>query len=65
MTYSPANILMGQGPVGSGMVRMGDYASAAQDPTDGSVWLIGSYGSSAKNTEGGNLGCRAVHVTPQ
>jgi hypothetical protein len=65
MTYSPTNILMGQAQVGSGMVRMGDYASAAQDPTDGSVWLIGGYGSSATNTEGGNLGCRAVHVTPQ
>jgi hypothetical protein len=63
--YNPSNILMGIDQVGSGQVRMGDYASAAQDPTDGSVWLIGSYGAKNPNplNSENNLGCRAVHVT--
>jgi len=65
--YDATNILMGKAQVGRGMVRMGDYASAAQDPTDGSVWLIGSYGATNPNplNRENNLGCRAVHVTPQ
>jgi hypothetical protein len=51
----------------SGQLRLGDYTSAAQDP-DGSLWLIGMYAAQKPNplnTEGGNAGCRAVHVIPQ
>ncbi len=62
--YDPKVILMGQAQVGSGMVRMGDYASAAQDPADGSTWLIGMYGATNPNplNPENNLGCRAVNV---
>jgi hypothetical protein len=63
-TYAPRIILMGNAQVGSGQVRMGDCAPAAQDP-DGSVWLIGMYGATNPNplNPENNLGCRAVHVT--
>jgi hypothetical protein len=65
--YNPTTILVGKDQVDTGQVRMGDYASAAQDPTDGSVWLIGSYGAMNPNplNPENNLGCRAVHVTAQ
>jgi hypothetical protein len=65
LLYAPTSILAGAAQVGTGMVRMGDYASAAQDPVDGSVWLIGMYGAMKPNplNSENNLGCRAVHVT--
>jgi hypothetical protein len=53
-------------PGGGGLIRFGDYASAAQDPVDGSTWLIGQYANNAKgplNPEN-NAGCKVVHVTP-
>jgi hypothetical protein len=55
-------VLTGQAQVGGGMVRMGDYASAEQDPSDGSVWLIGMYGAKNPNplNPENNLGCTAV-----
>jgi hypothetical protein len=46
--------------------RFGDYYSAAQDPSDGSTWLVGMYGGGpAGMNSDGNAGCKIVHVTPQ
>jgi hypothetical protein len=47
--------------------RFGDYFSAAQDPADGSTWLIGQYAgmpNSPLNPEN-SAGCKVIHVTPQ
>jgi len=67
-TYDPTVVVKGTAQIdnGSANTRWGDYYSAAQDPTDGSTWLIGQYGGgpAALNPES-NAGCRAVHVTPQ
>ena len=66
-TYAPNVIVKGTAQInnGSAQTRWGDYYSAAQDPTDGSTWLIGQYGGgpSGMNPES-NAGCKAVHVTP-
>src|SRR5262249_54534102 len=63
--YAPKKILNGTLQLdGNSPLRFGDYASAAQDPVDGSLWLIQMYGGTKPNTEGSNAGCRAVHVTP-
>jgi hypothetical protein len=66
-TYDPNIIVNGQSPIKGGN-RFGDYFSAAQDPVDGSSWLIGQYAAAAGNplnTEGGSTGCKVVHVTPK
>jgi hypothetical protein len=67
-TYDPNMVVMGTAQInnGSAQTRWGDYYSAAQDPTDGSTWLIGQYGGgpSGLNPES-NAGCKVVHVTPQ
>ena len=66
-TYDPNVIVNGTAQInnGSAQTRWGDYYSAAQDPSDGSLWLIGQYGGgpSGLNPES-NAGCKAVHVTP-
>jgi hypothetical protein len=63
--YDPTIIVTGQSPITGGN-RFGDYFSSAQDPVDGSSWLIGQYAAAANNplnTEGGSTGCKVVHVT--
>jgi hypothetical protein len=65
---APKEIVAGQAgiPGGGGLIRFGDFVAAAQDPVDGSTWLIGEYAAQAKgplNPEG-NTGCKVVHVTP-
>jgi hypothetical protein len=66
--YDPTTIVPGTAQInnGSANTRWGDYYSAAQDPTDGSTWMIGQYGGgpAGMNPES-NAGCKAVHVTPQ
>jgi hypothetical protein len=67
--YAPNTIVQGTAQIDNGSAdstRWGDYYSAAQDPTDGSTWLIGQYGGGPKdlNPES-NEGCKVVHVTPQ
>jgi hypothetical protein len=45
--------------------RFGDFFSAAQDPVDGSTWLIGQYASTSNpslNPEN-TAGCKIVHVS--
>jgi hypothetical protein len=67
-TYAPNVIVPGTAQLnnGSAQTRWGDYYSAAQDPTDGSTWMIGQYGGGpAKLNPESNAGCRVVHVTPQ
>jgi hypothetical protein len=64
-TYAPDIIVKGQSAITGGN-RFGDYFSAAQDPVDGSSWLIGQYAAmpgNPLNTEGGSQGCKVVHVT--
>ena len=67
-TYDPTVIVTGTAQINNGgaNTRWGDYYSAAQDPTDGSTWLIGQYGGAPAglNSES-NAGCKVVHVTPQ
>jgi len=66
-TYDPKIIVQGQSAITGGN-RFGDYFSAAQDPVDGSTWLIGQYAAQTGNplnTEGGSQGCKVVHVTAQ
>jgi hypothetical protein len=61
-----ANIIVPGQSALTGGNRFGDYFSAAQDPVDGTSWLIGEYAAAAGNplnTEGGNSGCKVVHVT--
>jgi hypothetical protein len=64
--FAPRQIVMGgAGIAGSGLIRFGDYFSAAQDPTDGTLWMIGQYATATKtslNPEN-NTGCKVVHVT--
>jgi hypothetical protein len=65
-TYDPKIVVQGQSVL-SGGNRFGDYFSAAQDPVDGSTWLIGQYAgkpNSPLNQEN-SAGCKVVHVTPQ
>jgi hypothetical protein len=66
--YDPQVIVKGTAQLnnGSANTRWGDYYSAAQDPIDGSTWLIGQYGGgpTGLNPES-NAGCKVVHVTPQ
>jgi hypothetical protein len=65
-TYDPQIIVPGQ-TVLTGGNRFGDYFSAAQDPTDGTTWLIGQYAGMANsplNTEN-SAGCKVVHVIAQ
>ncbi len=67
-TYDPNTIVMGTAQInnGSATTRWGDYYSAAQDPIDGSTWMIGQYGGGpAKLNPESNAGCKVVHVTPQ
>ena len=62
--YDPQVIVTGQSALSGD--RFGDYFSAAQDPNDGSSWLIGQYAAmtgNPLNTEGGSAGCKVVHVT--
>jgi hypothetical protein len=63
--YAPKQIVMGGAAIGgSGFVRFGDYASASQDPTDGSLWLIGQYAGAPRGMNPENSsGCKVVHVT--
>jgi hypothetical protein len=44
--------------------RFGDFFSAAQDPSDGSTWLIGQYASTSNPTLNpeNTAGCKVVHV---
>jgi len=44
-------------------IRFGDYVAAAQDPVDGTCWLIGLYAASqgALNPQN-TAGCKVVHV---
>jgi hypothetical protein len=63
-TYAPNIIVTGQSVITGGN-RFGDYFSAAQDPVDGSSWLIGQYAGkvgSSLNPEN-STGCKVVHVT--
>jgi hypothetical protein len=63
--YDPQIIVSGQSVLTGN--RFGDYFSAAQDPSDGSTWLIGQYAGmehSPLNPEN-SAGCKVVHVTPQ
>jgi hypothetical protein len=54
-------------PGDGGLTRFGDYVAAAQDPIDGSTWLIGQYAGKSKGPLNGenNAGCKVVHVTPR
>jgi hypothetical protein len=63
--YAPKQILMGGAAIaGTGFVRFGDYASAAQDPVDGSLWMIGQYAGAPRGMNPENSsGCKVVHVT--
>jgi hypothetical protein len=63
--YQPKQIVMGLSAIaGSGFVRFGDYFSAAQDPVDGSLWLIGQYaGMRGVSNPENNSGCKVVKVT--
>jgi len=59
----PMLIVTGQSQLSSD--RFGDFFSAAQDPVDGSLWLIGQYASTANpelNPEN-TAGCKVVHAT--
>jgi hypothetical protein len=50
----------------SGLGSFGDYFSSAQDPVDGSSWLIGQWGGVANSTlnpENSTAQCTVVHVT--
>jgi hypothetical protein len=64
--FGPKQIVEGKSaiPGSGGLIRFGDYFSAAMDPTDGSTWLIGQYASvkSALNSEN-VTGCKVVKVT--
>jgi hypothetical protein len=65
-TYDPKIIVPGESVLTGGN-RFGDYFSSAQDPVDGSTWLIGQYAgmpNSPLNTEN-SAGCKVVHVTAQ
>jgi hypothetical protein len=42
---------------GGALVRFGDYAGSAQDPVDGSSWLINVYAAAS------GMGCKVVQVT--
>jgi hypothetical protein len=68
VSYDPNSIVTGTAQInnGSATTRWGDYYSAAQDPIDGSTWMIGQYGGgpAGLNPES-NAGCKVVHVTPQ
>jgi hypothetical protein len=64
--YDAQIIVPGQSVLTGGN-RFGDYFSSAQDPVDGSTWLIGQYAGMANsplNNEN-SAGCKVVHVTPQ
>jgi hypothetical protein len=64
--YDPQIIVPGISVLTGGN-RFGDYFSAAQDPVDGSSWLIGQYAgmeNSPLNNEN-SAGCKVVHVTAQ
>ena len=52
--FQPTIVTPGVAPFGGD--RWGDYFGSAQDPSDGSVWLIGEYGGSD------NYQNRVVHV---
>lgn len=52
--FQPTIVTPGVAPFGGD--RWGDYFGSAQDPSDGSVWLIGEYGGS------NNYQNRVVHV---
>jgi hypothetical protein len=62
-TVEPAKIIVeGQSALSGN--RFGDYFSAAQDPVDGSVWLIGQYAATNSDLNDENsAGCKVVHVT--
>jgi hypothetical protein len=65
-TYDPKIIVPGESVLTGGN-RFGDYFSSAQDPSDGSTWLIGQYAGMANsplNPEN-SAGCKVVHVIPQ
>jgi hypothetical protein len=62
-TVEPAKIIQeGQSALSGN--RFGDYFSAAQDPVDGSVWLIGQYAATDSDLNSENsAGCKVVHVS--
>jgi hypothetical protein len=65
--FQPKQIVEGQsdlGGGGGGLTRFGDYVAGAQDPVDGTAWMIGQYAAAAKgplNNEN-SAGCKVVHV---
>jgi hypothetical protein len=65
MNYAPSIIVPG-GAALSGN-RYGDYAAAAQDPVDGSLWFINEYAettrAAALNSENSVGACKVVHLT--
>jgi hypothetical protein len=64
-TYDPHIIVPGVSALDG--ERFGDYFSAAQDPVDGSTWLIGQFGG-VKNPDlnpENSAGCKVVNVLPQ
>ena len=62
-TVEPAKIIV-QGQSQLSGERFGDYFAGAQDPVDGSVWLIGQYASTMSDLNDENsAGCKVVHVT--
>lgn len=46
--YAPTVVVAGAAPFNGG--RWGDYFGAAQDPSDGTVWLTGMYGGPSEST---------------
>jgi hypothetical protein len=65
MNYAPSIIVPGGAPLTGN--RYGDYAAAAQDPVDGSLWMINQYAAASKadgmNGENSPAACKVVHLT--
>jgi hypothetical protein len=67
MNFEPSIIVPGGAPLTGN--RYGDYAAAAQDPVDGSLWMINEYAAPSRaagmNSENSPAGCKVVHLTPR
>jgi hypothetical protein len=65
-TIHPPMIIVPGGAALTGN-RYGDYAAAAQDPVDGSLWMINQYAAASRsagmNSEDSPAGCKVVHLT--
>jgi hypothetical protein len=63
MVFPLKEIVAGQSAIKS--MRFGDYVSAAQDPVDGSTWLINEYAGPPNqlNPDRNTAACKVVHVT--